>query len=331
VMKFKPDIIVVANDQGINATFIAIGRLRKIPTLAIQDGILSHTKVRGAIRRVMMWKKYLLWRVFSLLFHNPIILKFSVFFGWPARSMGWGSSGVDRIVVMGNHYKQVFISNGIRPSKIFVTGYPLLDDVLRHSSKFNAEELFEKMGLQRCKPLILLITQPFVEDGLWSRALRDLFVESVVNSVKHVNGQLVIKLHPRENLEVYKMMLANKHRGISIVVTKDFNLHELLLASDIVVTVSSTVGLWALAYRKPLLVMTCLLCTAENVLEDMAITVDNMHELPRTLERILQDEKLKANLLDKAWKTLNDHVYRLDGKASERIARLIFTIAKRKL
>jgi hypothetical protein len=36
IRKHKPDILVVANDQGINATFIKICRLLQIPTLALQ-------------------------------------------------------------------------------------------------------------------------------------------------------------------------------------------------------------------------------------------------------------------------------------------------------
>ncbi len=45
--EFKPDIFVVANDLGLSATFIRICRLRGIPSVAIQDGILTKRYSKG--------------------------------------------------------------------------------------------------------------------------------------------------------------------------------------------------------------------------------------------------------------------------------------------
>ena len=42
--KFKPDLLVVSNDQGIHSAFIRISRLMNIPSLTIQDGILTERK-----------------------------------------------------------------------------------------------------------------------------------------------------------------------------------------------------------------------------------------------------------------------------------------------
>jgi hypothetical protein len=326
----QPDVFVVANDQGISATFIRICKLRGIPSVAIQDGILTNKRSKG-FSSFLAWKGYFPWRIVSLITNIPAISMLSIRLGRQWCVPVWGMGDATVIAAMGNYYKRVFVSRGIHPDRIVVTGYPLLDDLLKNDSDFDTQsDFFEKIGLLYSKPLILLITQPFVEDGLWEPALRVLYFESVVNAVRHVNGQLVVKVHPRENLDVYRL-LANKHLDINIVVTKDFNLDRLLASSDVVVTVSSTVGLWALAYGKPLLVTSCFPCVTKNVLEDMAMTVGEIHELPRTLSSIVKNAKLKANLLHKTRKTLFDHVYRLDGEASARIARLILTMTKKKL
>lgn len=323
IEKFQPSVLVVANDQGEESTFIRICRLRGIPSLAVQDGILIEKKSKGLFG-LLKWRNYLLWRMISGVLYTNVISRLFIRLGRQIAIPCWGTSGADKIAVMGDYYRGVFVSRGVRRDKIVVTGYPLLDNVPIYVSGFSVKKFFRKMGLQMYKPLILLITQPFVEDGIWSPSLRDEFVKSVINAVPHVNGQLIIKPHPRENLGVYKILVGN-HRDIRVI-NKDSNLHELLLASDVVMTVGSTVGLWALAYKKSLLVLTCFPCATENPLEDMAISVKKVHELPETLKRILQDEKLKANLSDKTWKTLHDHIYRLDGKASERIARLIIQL-----
>jgi len=61
----QPDVFVVANDQGISATFIRICKLRGIPSLAIQDGILTNKKLEGPFR-FLAWKRYLPWRIISM-------------------------------------------------------------------------------------------------------------------------------------------------------------------------------------------------------------------------------------------------------------------------
>ena len=58
---------------------------------------------------------------------------------------------------------------------------------------------------------------------------------------RQINAQLIIKVHPRENLNVYNA-LANNF-GSDIFVTKDISLDQLLESSDIAITVSSTAGL----------------------------------------------------------------------------------------
>ena len=76
----------------------------------------------------------------------------------------WGFGNSTLIAVMGNYYKQVFVSRGIHPDKIVVTGYPMLDKSPSQRNSANIK-IFQDLKLQKSKPIILLLTQPFVEDN----------------------------------------------------------------------------------------------------------------------------------------------------------------------
>ena len=122
-----------------------------------------------------------------------------VFFGRQEAIPNWGTGGADKIAAMGNYYRRLFILRGVASDKIVVTGYPLLDSVPTCGSQFSSDNFLQKTKLTPDRALILLITQPFVEDGQWSPSLREMLVKAVINSVKQINGQLIIKLHPRES------------------------------------------------------------------------------------------------------------------------------------
>lgn len=320
IRKYQPDILVVANDQGINATFIKICKLFHIPTIAVQDGVLSE-RIEEDTLRILQWKNYLPWRILSILSNNPIVAKLSVFSGWRVRVLNWGLGGADKIMVMGNFYKRLFISRGVPSSRIIVTGYPLLDEVPEKMSSFNKSLIYEKLKLRSTQKLAVLVTQPFVEDGIWGSAVRERLVETVIEASKHLeNVQFLVKLHPREDICTYEKIVGNQ-----MPILKDVNLHELLLASDVVLTVSSTVGLWALAYKKPLIILNYLSSGHESLYREVAAMVNDPKELITIIRTAISNSnERKAELF------LFDHISKLDGKASRRIAEQIILMVGQK-
>jgi hypothetical protein len=164
-----------------------------------------------------------------------------------------------------------------------------------------------------------------VEDGLWSPSYRQLFIDWVIAGVKHSGCALTIKLHPRDDLAVYTR-LVEKYTDFKITLTKNSDLQELLRTSDIVITVNSTAGLWALAYGKCLLIAKCFAPKTTNVLENMAISVNQINDLPKILAQTKESVCISEHAT--AEKILADHIYTLDGEASKRIAGLVVLLAK---
>ena len=158
--------------------------------------------------------------------------------------------------------------------------------------------------------------------------MRGLFIDWIINSVNLVGGQLIIKAHPRDSFQSYKRLVQKHDSFKKTIVTKDANLIELFKVSDIVITVSSTAGLLALAHKKLLLVAKCFSPDIENVLEEMAIVINQIDELPRSLKLILKDTKVKKEIEETSKKVLYRHLHYLDGKASKRIANLILYLTK---
>lgn len=320
--QFKPDILILANDQGVSATFIRFCRLRGIPSLTIQDGILMNKKLRG-FSALLSCRRYLLWRIISTITNVSFISKISIILGRQWCVPIWGTGGATAIAVTGDYYKQVLISRGINPDKIFVTGYPLLDSL--HGLSKDSSLYLKKANAKG--PLILLITQPLVEDGLWKSSYAEMTVHAVVKAVAYVKGQLIVKVHPRESLTTYRNLI-NKYPETKIIITKDDDLNRLLLFSDVVLTVCSTVGLWAIAHKKPLLLMNCFPLPFENILSNMAFSIKELDRLPSTLKEILFDEKKKTTLIAEQNISLHNHLYHIDGYSSERIANLILYVVK---
>ena len=175
VDEFKPDVLVVANDMHLRALFIKICKLKGIPSIAIQDGILANKPTSGVLSR----HNYSLWRLISVFINTNIVSKLLLRLGRYCCSPCWGLGDSTIIAAMGDYYKQVFILEVI-PEKIAVTGYSLLDELPKHRSRFDSNLFRENIGISHSKPLVLLITQPFVEDGLWTTTMRSVFIKNVI-------------------------------------------------------------------------------------------------------------------------------------------------------
>ena len=321
----KPDIIVSGNDVAIGATLIKVCNLLGVPSLVIQHGILTERKTRD-IMDFLRWRKYLLWRIVSSIVNLPAFSRLTLSMGWRTRVLDWGMGGATKYAVMGNYQKRRFILQGVPPHKIVVTGYSLFDLVPKRIAIFDRRTTFKKLGINEDQHLVLFTTQCFVEDGVWSPKQRRLLAKTVIDSAKNMGLQLIIKVHPREDTRDYKRLSKSSKE---VTVLKDFDLHELLLASDVVVTVSSTTGIWALVYGKPLVTITCFRTTRCNFYKGVSFEVDGLEDMPKMLERVLKKQDVRRSLSEKRELFVRDHAYKMDAHASRRIARVILSLVER--
>jgi CDP-glycerol glycerophosphotransferase (TagB/SpsB family) len=112
-----------------------------------------------------------------------------------------------------------------------------------------------------------------------------------------------------------------------IIVGKEVNTYELLNACDLAITKWSTTGLEAIALNKPLLILNLggEPDRVEYVKEGVALGVYNEKDLTPTIEKSLKDD---SELAKNRGKYLEKYLYKIDGKATERVVNLIGEMIK---
>lgn len=216
----------------------------------------------------------------------------------------------DKIAVGGDYWKKLYINKiGARENQIVVTGWP----------KFDSYTGLKKLDKQkRESDVILFATQPIYTD------LNLTIIENIGSYVeKHPNTRLIIKPHPTEKSKVYSQ-IAKKYKNV-ISESFDKPIAELMASSDVVIIVSSTVGLEAALLDKPII---CINMTKEEmasmyISSGVAIEVNRVEELIPTIEEVLYNKKVQKKLANARKKFVYEHAYIQDGKASERVANVI--------
>ena len=234
------------------------------------------------------------------------------------------------IAVLSQFEKDMYVSLGVPPEKIFITGQPRFDIIWQKQSNPNGQIIAE-LGVPEEKGIIVLATQPFVEPRIWTEQQREQLVQAAVSAVKEFpDKQLVIKLHPDESIEKYRKILTNIGEDKAII-CRDVNLYELLNAGELLMTGDSTVGLEAMLLDKPVIVVNftgrpCVMGYAES---GAAIGVYKEEGLAPAIGKALYDPLVRKELKQNREGFINKHVYKPDGQASKRVAKLIIQLIEK--
>ncbi|MDQ1852317.1 CDP-glycerol glycerophosphotransferase family protein [Bacillus stercoris] len=148
--------------------------------------------------------------------------------------------------VFGAYEAEWFIRKGCKPEQILVTGHPRFDQIFNRTP-MDMSIFYRKLAFQPTKKIVLIATQPFSED-FYSGVLQGLSDQKQL--------QIIIKPHPWEigknKLDLYHEA-AKKHKACRVI-KKELELYDLLPYADAAVTQTSTVGLEAMLFQKPVLI-----------------------------------------------------------------------------
>ncbi len=228
---------------------------------------------------------------------------------------------VDKLAVWGDTPKQAFIKKGVPEDMITVTGAPQFDDLALRNIDLKEKEL-KKIGIKSDKKIIVLATQPVLGIEQITEAL-----SKVVKTIPET--QLVIKTHPSE-YSTKKYLEMAKKQGLDDVIVTGKYLHPLLNRCDILVTSSSTVGMEAMILDKPVITVNFtdipdLMPYAE---EGAAIGVYKKEDLMKAVKSLFYDKKARDKLIKKGKEFIYKRCYKIDGKASQRVADFINNIIR---
>ncbi|NQU94923.1 MAG: UDP-N-acetylglucosamine 2-epimerase [Candidatus Omnitrophica bacterium] len=277
---------ILRNDiRELEKTLVSVSKKNDIPTLVIQHGILAEPNG-----------------------HNVIL--------------------ADKIAVWGNRAVSWYEKFDNGPSKTEAIGNPSFDALTKPMRLDKNKYIQNALKLSRKKYLSTLIT-PCTEVHRFSSFETDdvsyNLIKHAIKAVKSIGEMnLVVKLHPNQNIRAFMELFKKEDKNYVIFVHKT-NLHKLIAASDVVMTPDSTVGLEAVIMQKPVVAINLgkrpsLLPFTEN---GVALGVYKGDDIKNAIEKALHDKEVKKSMELARKDFVNDFVYKLDGKCRERVRKLI--------
>lgn len=223
----------------------------------------------------------------------------------------------DITCVQGEYEKRILLKYGYPKEKVVVTGQPRYDLLYYADKIYDKKQIFKQLELDAHKKLIVWTTQTHglsLEENKKNIAA----IYSAVKTLKNV--QLVIKLHPGED---QRAALYKKDESFNpIIKGKGMDTYALLYACDLMVTRHSTTAMEAVALNKPVIILNLSRepDPVEYVKEGVALGVYKKEDLKTAIEKLLKDD---YELAKNRKKYIEKYLYKIDGKATERVVNLI--------
>lgn len=292
----KPDLILVTCEYCLlGRAAVVAGKLKGVPTLAIQHGNISP---------------------YSIGYYHPV--------EEISDEIAPQYCPIpDKTAVYSPYDKELLLSIGHYPSdSVVVTGSSRYD-ILNHADKiYDKNKIFEELGLDTNKKMVLWTTQTHglpLEENIQN-------ISAVYSTIKSLEGvQLVIKLHPGED---QRAILYKKNKSAKpVIVDGGADIYALLYVCDLMVTRHSTTATEAVALNKPVLILNLSgePDPMEYVKEGVALGVYEGKDLKPATEKLLKDD---ADLTKNREKYIQKYLYKIDGKATERVVGLIKKMMK---
>ena len=217
----------------------------------------------------------------------------------------------DKICIWGNSSRRYLLELGFEDEKIEITGSPEFDEHKKFAESFEDKE----------NKIILFATQaPY-------KSINLEVIEEMGKNKKLDEFVIYVKPHPDEDPVSYEF-LEDKFPDKVYVRPKNENLSHLLAVSDVILTISSTVGLESAILDKPLICINFLNEKSMYVDDGIALEVKNIEELSEGIINVFNPE-IAAELSENRKKFIDEYVYGLDGESSKRIMNVILDLVNK--
>ncbi len=218
--------------------------------------------------------------------------------------------------------RNMLIKYGNSPDKIFVTGSVVIDNIARYIT--NKKEVRGKKRIL----FALWLSSDFPSGKEWYRKYLRKYLQEM-NRVGNV--EIIMKLHPRDkDMSFYKSILKELgYNNVEIMKTKgktqtkDF-LWSLIRDSDLVISFGSSVSSEALIIGTPSLIIDLIpLTISSSLITEGIVHISRDEDISKIVKEALYNEGRIAELVDKGNQAISKYLYKIDGKASERVLGVI--------
>lgn len=234
----------------------------------------------------------------------------------------------DHFAVFGPSTTEVFVNRGNDPAMFISTGVPRYDRLFQRRGIKSRQQVAAELGLDRNRPIVT-----FASQRAWGRmtpAVKRETLLALLRACQRTNMHLILKL--RHGQSDYVPPEATVEPGWEQVrVIAEYDLYDLLNASDIVVTAYSTVGMEAVALGKPLLIinLTGQPDPIPYVQEGVAIGVYQADQVSQVLQHLLGTASPNPEWMQCRQKFIRRHLTSDDGRSAERVAQLMLDMMQR--
>lgn len=318
--RVPPSLIVVPSDvSDALSPFVEGARRRGIPVVYAQGAVLppNYPARNAAVDNALVRResRSVRWARTAL----DVILRrcgVHVVLG-PKGVLG---ANCDRAFVMDESQAEVHRNAGVLPQRIVVTGAPFIDELIDLRNRFDStarERLRSDLDLGT-RRVVTLFTQSLFRLKYATRDAHDSVVRDTLAVVRHFlpDWRCVIKPHPMEAVEDYRALVAE---AADVRVTKDTPADELVLLSDLVISLGTTSpSQVARMLGVPVLILNPIdnqLFAAHSDAFVPGTVLRTTAELARVLETVERD----ADALGELCGDYRSHQW-IDGHASTRIA-----------
>ena len=235
-----------------------------------------------------------------------------------------------KMIVWGNYYK-LLLENKLRPKSkmIEVVGNQLFDKIPSYICR---DKKLLELKTNRYKKIISVFTQSTY--GFCGVNEQSLMIKEVVKFMEqNKNIFLILKHHPLEYrypTPLYNSLMKSIEERV-FEFTNEKNLYDILSISDLIVTPTSTVGLEAILFKRPVLYMN--FGEVPNLIEqakvNATVEINKPGESDYYLHKMLFDKRFIENIKYKI--VIKEWANSLDGKAYIKFTKLIEQILKKEL
>lgn len=294
----KPDLILLKHEYGSNERcyLVIAAKLNNIPTLAVQHGLIHPTHVGYRYAEDEISRDGSVTSPYC-----PI---------------------PDITAVYGPYHKDILTKVSAYPEdSVVVTGQPRYDVLYHAEWIYSKEKFLEKYKINPKHKIVLWATACHG----YSDEENIRYFKTVFETMQNIKGAtLIIKQHPVEGERYTKMIekYLNTYKINAIVTPKDSDTYELLFVCDLMITKNSTTAMEAIALNKPVIILNLggEPDVVDYVEQGVAFGVYKEEDLKPIIEKLLKDD---TDLAKNRERYIEKYLYKLDGKATERVVNLI--------
>ena len=287
--KVKPKSLFLTCEYcGIHKQFTYMGDLKNVPVFALQHGIITPTH-------------------YGYIFDKEEKGKITL---------------PDKTCVFGQYHYDLLTKNSIyEPDQVVVTGQPRYDVLFYADKIYSKERFFTEYKINPAHKIVLWTTQCHS----LSEEENNKNFKAVFKTMQNLKDTtLIIKQHPGEREEDTKMIeeFLSKYEISAVVTPKSSDTYEQLFVCDLMITRHSTTAMEAVALNKPVVILNLSgePDIVEYVKEGVALGVYKEEDLEPAIVGLLKDD---SELARNREKYIEKYLYKIDGKATERVVGVI--------